>query len=109
MNKYILLLTICVLNVLSTHANISEDTIPQMSANRSYVYNQIMLDSAGNKVLSEVNYYDGLGRVSQVVHPFITPSGADISLYNEYDTIGRVWKEWLPAIVKDNNGAFVNQ
>lgn len=107
MIKYILF-TICVLNVLSTHANISEDTIPQMSANRSYVYSQTMLDSTGNKVLSEVNYYDGLGRVTQVVRPFVTPSGADISLYNEYDTIGRVWKEWLPAIVKDNNGAFVN-
>lgn len=108
MNKSILLFTISVLTVLAIHAKTIADTIPQLSNNQNYIFSQIMLDSTGTHVMSEINYFDGLGRPSQVVRPFTTPSKGDISVFHEYDSIGRLWKEWLPAVVYDNNGRFVN-
>ncbi len=58
--------------------------------------------------LDNFNYFDGLGRLIQQTDVKITPDQrGDLVTMLEYDAFGRVSKTWLPAVAKDNNGAFV--
>ena len=107
MKRYLLLIGMGILSALTTVAKETGDSIPQLSANKNYIYSQTMLDSAGEHVTGEADYFDGIGRPSQQVRPFITPSGADLAIFQEYDSLGNLWKEWLPAIAAGNKGGFV--
>jgi len=55
---------------------------------------------------STIQYYDGSGRLSQTVQRALAPSGEDMITALEYDALGRLSKNWLPAVVQGNNGAF---
>lgn len=57
-------------------------------------------------VLTQIQYFDGLGRPRQTVQRGITPAKSDLVTYQEYDAIGREGKFWLPAVIAGNNGAF---
>ncbi|WP_448776425.1 DUF6443 domain-containing protein [Bacteroides congonensis] len=107
MKRYLLLIGMGILSALTTVAKESGDSIPQLSANKNYIYSQTMLDPSGEHVTGEADYFDGIGRPSQQVRPFITPSGADLAIFQEYDSLGNLWKEWLPAIAAGNKGGFV--
>ncbi|WP_223854861.1 RHS repeat domain-containing protein [Bacteroides sp. GM023] len=109
MKKCLLLIGMSILGALTTIAKETGDSIPQLSVNKNYIYSQTLLDPTGEHVKSEVNYFDGIGRASQQVTPFVTPSGADLALYQEYDSLGDLWKEWLPAIAVGNKGGFVEE
>ncbi|WP_294549266.1 DUF6443 domain-containing protein, partial [uncultured Bacteroides sp.] len=107
MKRYLLFIGMGILSALTTVAKDTGDSIPQLSANKNYIYSQTMLDPAGKHVAGEADYFDGIGRPSQQVRPFTTPSGADLALFQEYDSLGNLWKEWLPAIAAGNKGGFV--
>lgn len=107
MKRYLLLIGMGILSALTTVAKETGDSIPQLSVNKNYIYSQTMLDSTGEHVIGEAGYFDGIGRPSQQVRPFITPSGADLAIFQEYDSLGNLWKEWLPAIAIGNKGGFV--
>ena len=47
------------------------------------------------------NYFDGLGRPIQTIYEGITPQSTDLVTMIEYDSIGRVSKEWLPVPISD--------
>jgi len=53
-----------------------------------------------------IQYFDGLGRLSQTVQRGITPSGADLVTGIMYDSFGRDSLQWLPAVAAGNNGAY---
>lgn len=47
------------------------------------------------------NYFDGLGRPIQTIYEGITPQATNLVTMIEYDSIGRVSKEWLPVPISD--------
>jgi len=56
-----------------------------------------------------IQYFDGLGRLTQTVQRAITPNGKDLVSGVVYDAFGRKSGEWLPAAAQNgnNNGAYV--
>ncbi|MCE1154685.1 MAG: DUF6443 domain-containing protein, partial [Bacteroidales bacterium] len=63
--------------------------------------------SDGSAALTQIQYYDGLGRPIQTVQQGISgESSADLVTFTEYDGFGREHIQWLP-IVNAGNGAFV--
>lgn len=58
-------------------------------------------------VLTQIQYFDGLGRPIQTIQKGITPAKSDLVTYQEYDPIGREERSWLPSVGAGNNGAFM--
>ena len=58
-------------------------------------------------VLTQIQYFDGLGRPIQTVQKGITPAKSDLVTYQEYDPLGREERSWLPSVGAGNNGAFM--
>lgn len=54
-------------------------------------------DNANNKSLDLVQYFDGLGRLSQSVQVGLTSQKEDLVTIHEYDIYGRESRVWLPA------------
>ena len=61
-----------------------------------------------NKYLDVIEYFDGLGRLTQTVQVGITPAHNSLVTLQEYDMYGRECATWLPAIIMGNNGNFTN-
>ena len=61
-----------------------------------------------NKYLDVIEYFDGLGRLTQTVQVGITPAHNSLVILQEYDMYGRECATWLPAIIMGNNGNFTN-
>ncbi len=60
-----------------------------------------------NKYLTEYQYFDGIGKASELVKQQFTPSGKDLVVYNELDRSNKVSTQWLPAPTTNSSGAFV--
>ena len=76
----------------------------------SYVDGKITVDrkiEGDVDVLTQIQYFDGLGRPIQTVQRGVTPSKSDLVTYQEYDPVGRESNVWLPTAKAGNNGAFV--
>ena len=58
-------------------------------------------------VLTQIQYFDGLGRPVQTIQRGITPTKSDLVTYQEYDPFGREERSWLPSVGAGNNGAFM--
>lgn len=56
--------------------------------------------------LTNIQYFDGLGRIIQNIEKNISPSGADLISTIEYDNMGNAVKEWVKTPVPSNNGAY---
>ncbi|MCS4300665.1 DUF6443 domain-containing protein [Chryseobacterium sp. BIGb0232] len=63
----------------------------------NYTYVKNCLDENCVKKTETVQYFDGLGRNTQLVDIAATPSGKDIVTHIEYDDFGRINKEYLPV------------
>ena len=67
------------------------------------------MDNPGNvRVLTTVQYYDGLGRPSQAVQVGASPTGADLVTRTEQDAFGREVRRWLPVPVAGNGGGYAS-
>lgn len=64
-----------------------------------------LIDANSN---TTIQYFDGLGRPSQMVQRAITPTSADLVSGIEYDPYGRDCRHWLPGAAAGNNGAYVS-
>ena len=68
------------------------------SSNHNYIKTTEYLDSDNpTEVKVTIQYYDGLGRPSQINATKQSPNGKDIITKIEYDNFGRKVKEFLPA------------
>jgi len=76
--------------------------------NQNYIHTRSYTTENGSRYLDQVQYFDGLGRPVQAVQRGITPTVKDLVSLQEYDTFGREDKAWLPAVIDNNNGAYVN-
>lgn len=78
------------------------DTLPSVPQNTNYVFTRTMLSEDGGKYFDEIQFYDGLGRESERTlsdgNNFL---GAIYKHFlQEYDSLGRAEKTWLPATSK---------
>ena len=62
--------------------------------------------TANDNLIQEINYVDGLGRGLQQVGIDNSPNKNDIVTHIEYDSYGRMPKEYLPYAVSGNLGEF---
>lgn len=75
----------------------------------NYVRVCTMLDSFGNNYIETNRYVDGLGRLTQTVQKNASGDGnKDIVTLTRYDEKGRIYKEWIPTAIANNNGCLVN-
>lgn len=90
-------------------------TPPTPSSDQNYIVTTVPYQAVSDpSTLTNANsnysiqYFDGLGRLSQTVQQAITPTGADLVSGIEYDSFGRDHIHWLPGAVSGNSGAYVS-
>ncbi|WP_294315629.1 DUF6443 domain-containing protein [uncultured Chryseobacterium sp.] len=80
------------------------------SSGENYIYTKTNLSDPSlpgtPKIAETVQYFDGLGRPSQVVSVKASPSGKDLVTQIPYDPFGRQTESWLPAPMATSNGAI---
>ncbi|KAA0992801.1 DUF6443 domain-containing protein [Dyadobacter aurulentus] len=101
MKKFFISIVLCTL-YLSVSA--------QQTNSRNYIIKKTYKQLGANpddisKVLTQVQYFDGLGRPVQTVTVGQSPSGQDFIEPVEYDAAGRMIKKYLPY-VSAGNGAY---
>lgn len=64
----------------------------------NYVQSTMFLDKNGTNKLTEIQYYDGLGRPIQRAAFGINTSGKYVHYSQDYDTRGRLIKDYLPVV-----------
>ncbi|MCF2489883.1 DUF6443 domain-containing protein [Dyadobacter sp. CY347] len=82
----------------------------QQTNTRNYVITKTYKQSGANsddvgKVVTQVAYFDGLGKAIQTVTVGQSPAGQDFVEPVEYDAAGRIQKKYLPY-VSAGNGAY---
>ena len=79
-----------------------------LSKNIPYIYGRTYTSQDSSKYIENIKYYDGLGRVKQVVDRNITPTFKDLVKVYDYDEKDRIIRESLPIRVSGNNeGSYV--
>jgi RHS repeat-associated protein len=101
MKKHFIALLLCTLSLGS---------FAQQTNTRNYIIKKTYKQSGANpedisKVVTQVQYFDGLGRPIQNVTVGQSPSGQDFVEPIEYDAAGRIIKKYLPY-VSGGNGAY---
>ena len=77
------------------------------STDQNYIYTKTCLNGDCTRKAAQVQYFDEMGRVKQVVDIAATPSGKDLVTHIPYDGFGRVAREYFPIPQEDTrNGAF---
>ena len=65
---------------------------------QNYVKTETCLDEGETHIVSEYNYYDGLGRRSVSASNGINTDGKYVYTMQTYDTNGREFEKWLPSV-----------
>lgn len=70
----------------------------------NYIMSRTYTKANGLENRANIDYYDGLGRLSGTTLVGAAPSGKDIVTRKDYNTLGRLWREWLPRTSEHSNG-----
>lgn len=70
----------------------------------NYIISHTYTKPDGLENRTNIDYYDGLGRLSGTTLVGASPSGKDIVTRKDYDTLGRLCREWLPRTSEHSNG-----
>ena len=68
------------------------------TAGKNYVMTETMLNSSGTRKIVSVQYYDGLGRPSELAEGGISGSGSYLHTLQTYDALGREAVTTLPGV-----------
>jgi RHS repeat-associated protein len=98
MKRIIYIFSLC---IISIQANTQTTT-------ENFIRSRTFTKDDASTYLDQIQYFDGLGRPIETIQKGVTPTGADLVSFTEYDGIGREYKHWLP-ITSINAGAFVTQ
>ena len=69
----------------------------------NYLLEKKYISTSGDNT-EDISYYDGLGRILQIVQRNASPEGGDLLDLTEYDRNGRDSTYWLPVPFVGNNG-----
>jgi hypothetical protein len=59
-----------------------------------------------DSVMTEIQYFDGLGRPMQTLEKEASPSGKDVVSIVKYDELGREAKKYLPYVATTTDGTY---
>lgn len=59
-----------------------------------------------NEIAATSTYFDGLGNKSQIISQEVSPNGSDVIIPIEYDSKGRIAKEYLPFGASNTHGEY---
>lgn len=92
----------------------SLDTQPRAMMTNNYIIKSIptVPSTTGTNLhytecIQNVTYYDGLGYPVENIAFKASPDGSDLVTYQEYNSEYKESNSWLPAVMSDNNGDFV--
>ena len=74
---------------------------------QNYVMTRTYTQANGSDSRVNIDYFDGLGRLSNSVHVGTSPLGLDIVIRQDYDGFGRRSREWLPQVSEYSNGKYL--
>ena len=80
----------------------------QVQAEGNYIRVSTYLNAAGTDSITDITYYDELGRESEQISVGGSPTGTDLATLTEYDKFGRIEKKWLPSTTPFSNGKFLH-
>lgn len=87
---------------------ISSKTTSSVYANLNSITKTAYTSENEADQMQSIEYFNGLGRLMQVVQVGATPTRADLVSHQEYDAFGRESNSWLPVPAVQNNGAFIS-
>lgn len=73
----------------------------------NYIMTHTYTQANGSDSRVNIDYFDGLGRLSNSVRVGASPSGLDIVTREDYDSFGRRSREWLPRLSGYSNGKYL--
>lgn len=89
--------------------NREENNKLNLSDRNSYIYSVTYTSKDTTRYLENIKYYDGLGRLKQIIDRNATPTFKDIVKAYEYDMEDRMTREWLPiSVINNNEGNYIN-
>ena len=96
--------------IVTLLCTLSLGVLAQQTNTRNYIITKTYKQSGANpddvsKVITQVQYFDGLGKPLQTVTVGQSPAGQDFIEPVEYDAAGRIVKKYLPY-VSGGNGAY---
>lgn len=99
MNKrlYLLLFHLLMVSVLTAQ-----------TSSENYVRVRTYLSSDSSQWRDKILYYDAMGQPTEEVLVGASKKGGDIVSLKEYDSYGRLARDWSPAAVLDNAGRYVD-
>lgn len=74
----------------------------------NYVLTKTYTEDDGSTGITQIQYFDGLGRPIETVMKAFTPTGKDLVSTIVYDGTGREWQHWLPAPSTNSDGSYVD-
>lgn len=95
-----------IINVLFESEDYKDDL--KASSNKNYIHTRTFTNEEGRSWIDNIQYFDGLGRLTQAVQKDNITKGTDLITLQEYDNFGRESNTWLPSAIKGNNGAYIN-
>ena len=78
------------------------------TSSENYILTRTFTSADSSAWRDKTVYYDDMGREDQTVLVGASPSGGDIVTLREYDTYGRLEKQWNAAAVSGNAGGHVD-
>lgn len=73
----------------------------------NYIMTRTYTKTDGSDSRINIDYFDGLGRLSNSLHVGASPSCQDIVTRQDYDSFGRRSREWLPRVSTSSNGRYL--
>lgn len=83
---------------LTNEISTSDYDIDLGNSNRNYILTRAYTEECGADYRINIDYFDGLGRPSGTTLIGASPLGKDIVSRQEYDSYGRIFREWLPRV-----------
>ncbi len=95
------------LSSIKDHSNNVIESYTYNYGTHSYVRQRTMTSTSGSNYRETTDFYDGIGRLSEIVAKGQSPTGQDLVTLTEYDALDRPIRQWLPTVFS-NTGNYIN-